>query len=75
DALDKLAATSFGTMAIQMIEQKNYGKMTAIVDGNYAVTNNNCVLSEQTTPLVSNLYDAKNYRPEIKNILGRPMYL
>lgn len=75
DALDKLISINFGAMAIQLIEQKNYGKMTAIVDGNYAFTDNDCVLREQENLIVSNVYDEKNYRPDIKNILGRPMYL
>lgn len=75
DALDKLVATSFGTMAIQNIKNKTFGKMTAIVDGNYALTDNDCVLTEQENLIVGNVYDEKNYRPDIKNILGRPMYL
>lgn len=75
DALDKLISINFGTMAIQMIEQKNFGKMTAIVDGNYQVTDNDCVLKEQPSLIIENLYDIKTYRPDIKNILGRPMYL
>ena len=49
--------------------------MTAIVDGNYQITDNDCVLTEQENLIVGNLYDVKNYRPDIKNILGRPMYL
>lgn len=75
DALDKLVATSFGTMAIQLIGQGTYGKMTTIKNGNYAIEDNDCVLGEQPSLIVSNLYDVKNYRPDIKNILGRPMYL
>ncbi len=75
DALDKLVATSFGTMAIQMIEKGTYGKMTAIVDGNYAHGGNDCVMGEQPNLIVSDVYDTINYRPDIKNILGRPMYL
>ncbi len=75
DALDKLVATSFGTMAIQMIEKSTYGKMTAIVDGNYALADNDCVMGEQPNLIVSNVYDTENYRPDIRNILGRPMYL
>lgn len=75
DALDKLVATSFGTMAIQMIEKKTFGKMTAIIDGNYAITDNDCVLTPQDNLIVDNVYNIKNYRPDIKNILGRPMYL
>lgn len=75
DALDKLVAKSFGTMAIQMIEKNTYGKMTAIKDGNYAIRDNDCVLDKQPSLIVSNVYDQKNYRPDIKNILGRPMYL
>lgn len=75
DALDKLIAKNFGTLAIQLIEKKTYGKMTAIIDGNYEVTNNDSVLIEQPGLIVENLYDINNYRPDIKNILGRPMYL
>ncbi len=75
DALDKLVANSFGAMAVQLIEQKNYGKMTAIIDGNYAIVDNNCVLSPQPSLIVDDMYDVNNYRPDIKNILGRPMYL
>ncbi|MBT5187481.1 MAG: phosphofructokinase, partial [Kordiimonadaceae bacterium] len=75
DALDKLAATSFGAMAIQQIEKKEFGKMTAIVNGNYALVDNDCVLTPQPGLMIDNLYNAENYRPEIKNILGRPMFL
>jgi len=75
DALDKLISINFGALAIQLIEQKNFGQMTAIVDGNYEITSNDCVLSAQANLIVDNLYDVKNYRPDIKNILGRPMYL
>ncbi len=75
DALDKLVATSFGTLAIQLIEKKTFGKLTAIVDGNYTISDNDCVLTEQENLIVDNVYDVKNYRPDIKNILGRPMYL
>lgn len=75
DALDKLIAINFGTLAIQMIEQKTYGKMTAIKNGNYVLAENDCVLGEQENLIVGNVYDTKNYRPDIKNILGRPMYL
>ncbi len=75
DALDKLVATSFGTMAVQMIEKKTFGKMTAIIDGNYAVADNDCVMKTQDNLIVGNVYDVENYRPDIKNILGRPMYL
>lgn len=75
DALDKLVAGNFGAMAIQQIEKSNYGKMTAIIDGNYELADNDCVLTPQQNLIVSNVYDVENYRPDIKNILGRPMYL
>ncbi|MDG1996064.1 MAG: ATP-dependent 6-phosphofructokinase [Emcibacteraceae bacterium] len=75
DAMDKLVALNFGAMAIQMIEKKNFGKMTAIIDGNYAVTDNASVLKPNANLIVDNLYDVDNYKPDIKNILGRPMYL
>jgi len=75
DALDKLAATSFGAMAVQQIEKKEFGKMTAIINGNYALVDNDCVLTPQPGLMIDNMYNAKNYRPDIKNVLGRPMFL
>ncbi|MCC3861676.1 6-phosphofructokinase [Pseudemcibacter aquimaris] len=75
DALDKLVAGNFGAMAVQQIEKNNFGKMTAIIDGNYELASNDCVLTPQENLIVSNVYDVDNYRPDIKNILGRPMYL
>jgi ATP-dependent phosphofructokinase / diphosphate-dependent phosphofructokinase len=74
-ALDKLVATSFGALAIQLIEKKDFGKMTAIIDGNYAIVDNDCVMTPQDNLILENVYDSVNYRPDIKNILGRPMYL
>jgi hypothetical protein len=49
--------------------------MTAIIDGNYQLTDSDCVLTPQENLIVSNVYDAKKYKPDIKNILGRAMYL
>ncbi|MDG1858154.1 MAG: hypothetical protein P8I94_03560, partial [Emcibacteraceae bacterium] len=75
DAMDKLVALNFGATAIQMIEKKNFGKMTAIINGNYAVTDNASVLKPNANLIVNNVYDTDNYKPDIRNILGRPMYL
>lgn len=75
DALDKLVATNFGTMAIQLAQKKEWGKMTAIVNGNYAVVDAARVLEGQTRIDLGSMYDPKAYRPKISNILGRAMYL
>jgi 6-phosphofructokinase 1 len=75
DALDKLVATNFGMMAIQLINEKKWGKMTAIVDGNYALMDAGRVIEGTKRIDIDTMYDRSAYRPKITNILGRPMYL
>ncbi|WP_321389449.1 ATP-dependent 6-phosphofructokinase [Emcibacter sp.] len=75
DALDKLVAMTFGTMAIQLIDKQDFGKMTVIRNGNYAIVDATCVLAGKKSIDIVELYDEANYRPHIRNVLGRPMYL
>ncbi|PCI32459.1 MAG: phosphofructokinase [Alphaproteobacteria bacterium] len=75
DALDKLVASSFGTLAIQAIHQKSTGTMTALHNGRYTLVDAGSCLQSQRRVDVDNMYDVQAYRPQIRRILDMPMYL
>ena len=75
DALDKLVSTSFGTMAVQHLADGQTGLMMALVGGKYTtVPVDTCIAGVRTVD-VAELYDAENYRPKIREVAGKPMYL
>ena len=75
DALDKLVSTSFGTMAVQHLADGRTGLMMALVGGKYTtVPVDTCIAGVRTVD-VEELYDAENYRPNIREVAGKPMYL
>jgi len=74
-ALDRMVAAAFGTMAIQALDAGETGLMTALRDGNYAtVPVDTCVHGEKRVD-VAELYDADAYRPIIRTVRGKPMFL
>jgi len=75
DSLDRMVATSFGTMAVQLLAAGKSGLMTAIVDGNYATVPADTPTKGKRRVDVAALYDAQSYRPRISAIEGKPMFL
>jgi 6-phosphofructokinase 1 len=74
-ALDRMVASAFGTMAVQSLEAGESGLMMALRDGNYeTVPVDTCVQGEKRVD-VAELYDPGAYRPIIRNVRGKPMYL
>lgn len=75
DALDRMAAMSYGAMAVQLLAGGEQGKMMAIRDGNYTtVPVDTCIQGERRVD-VGALYDASEYRPAIAHVRGKPMFL
>ena len=74
-ALDRMVASAFGTMAVQSLEAGETGLMMALRDGRYqTVPVDTCVQGEKRVD-VEELYDTDAYRPIIRNVRGKPMYL
>jgi 6-phosphofructokinase 1 len=75
DSLDRMVATSYGRLAIGLIGEGNYGQMVALQDGVYTT------VPIETSGLgtkrvnVPEFYDTDRYRPKIRHLLGKPMYL
>ncbi len=75
DALDRLVATSFGTMAVQALADGKSGLMMALQGGRYrTVPVDTCITGTKRVD-VARLYNGETYRPAIKHILDTPMFL
>jgi 6-phosphofructokinase 1 len=74
-ALDRMVASAFGTMAVQSLEAGETGLMMALRDGNYETVPVDTCIQGQKRVDVEELYDSDAYRPIIRNVRGKPMYL
>jgi 6-phosphofructokinase 1 len=74
-ALDRMVASAYGTMAVQLLEEGQTGLMMALHDGRYdTVPVDTCIQGEKRVD-VGELYDTQAYRPMIRSVQGKPMYL
>lgn len=75
DALDLMVATNYAVMAADLVIEGATGRLVALRDGNYT----NVPLSETRGGVkrvdVDALYDAQGYRPKVRHVNGKPMFL
>ena len=75
DGLDRLVASSFGHLAVQQLEQGQKGVMMAIREGKYdTVPIDTCTTGRKRVP-VEDYYDREAYRPRMRHLLGKPLFL
>ena len=75
DSLDRMVGTAFGSMALDLINQGDSGKLTAIQDGNYTTVPLEMVISDKRYADVDSYYDKEKYLPKVKSFFGHPMFL
>lgn len=75
DALDLMVGTNYAQLAVDLIVGGSSGRMVALRDGAYTHVAMNVVTSGVKRVDVDELYDAKNYRPKVRHVLGKPMFL
>ncbi len=75
DALDRMVAISYGNLALDQVAMGHTGRMVALQQGNYTTIPLPMVTSGKKTVDVTALYDSKNYRPKVRDMLGKPMFL
>lgn len=75
DALDRMVATAYGTMAVQTLADGKSGLMMALRDGRYTTVPVDSCISGTKRVDVARLYDADAYRPTINHIFDTPMFL
>ncbi len=75
DSLDLMVATNYANMAADLALEGASGRMVALRGGTYT----NVPISETSDGVkrvdVDELYDSENYRPKIRHVMGKPMFL
>ncbi|MCC7364094.1 MAG: ATP-dependent 6-phosphofructokinase [Dehalococcoidia bacterium] len=75
DSLDRMVATSYGRLAVGLMEENHFGRMVALQSGVYTT------VPIETSSLgtkrvdVAELYDPREYRPKVGHLMGKPMFL
>jgi len=75
DFVDKLVASTFGTMALDYVLSGKSGKMAALVEGKYEMVD---IPDPKLGPRkvdVANMYNTERYRPNYSNKTGLPIFL
>ena len=75
DALDLMVAVNFANMAINLIDQNVPASMVALRRGTYTSVPIDTMMSGTKRVDVDALYDEKRYRPLIRQVDGKPMFL
>ena len=75
DSLDLMVATNYAVMAADLVIERTYGRLVALRNGNY--TNVPLSVTRQGVKRVdvAALYDVDAYRPKIRHVDGKPMFL
>lgn len=75
DALDLMVGTNYAQLAVDLIVGGSSGRMVALRDGAYTHVAMSVVTSGVKRVDVDELYDTQNYRPKVRHVLGKPMFL
>jgi 6-phosphofructokinase 1 len=75
DALDLMVAVNYANMALQLILSGTRGRMVALRDGTYTHVPMSMISSGLKRVDVDELYDVNEYRPKVRHVMGKPMFL
>jgi len=75
DSLDRMVAVSYGNLALDQVAMGHTGRMVALQQGIYTTVPLDLVLASRKRVDVTALYDDQTYRPKVRDMLGKPMFL
>jgi 6-phosphofructokinase 1 len=75
DALDLMVATNYAVMAADLLLEGTQGRLVALRNGTYVNVPIEVVRQGVKRVDVDALYDADEYRPKIRHVDGKPMFL
>jgi 6-phosphofructokinase len=75
DSLDLMVAANYANIAMDLIKHGKFGNMVALQGGKYTYVPANTVSKGLKRVDVEQLYDAENYRPKLRGVEGKPMFL
>ena len=75
DSLDRMVAVSYGHLATDLALKGEKGLMVALHEGKYTTMPLETVTAGKRRVNVNEYYDVENYRPKVRSILGKPMFM
>jgi 6-phosphofructokinase len=75
DALDLMVAVNYANMALNLIDREQPGSMVVLRRGTYTSVPIETIMQGIKRVDVEALYDDKRYRPLIRQVDGKPMFL
>lgn len=75
DSLDLMVAVNFAHMAIDLFLKGVFGRLVALSRGIYTDIPLSTVMAGQKRVDVRELYDVEAYRPKVRHVGGKPMFL
>ena len=75
DSLDRMVAVSFGSLALDQVAMGHTGRMVSLQQGIYTTVPLDMVVAGKKRVDVTALYDKDTYRPRVRDMLGKPMFL
>jgi ATP-dependent phosphofructokinase / diphosphate-dependent phosphofructokinase len=75
DSLDLMVATNYAVMAADLALERASGRMVALRNGTYTAVPISATREGVKRVDVDELYDAEAYRPKVRHVAGKPMFL
>jgi 6-phosphofructokinase len=75
DSLDLMVAVNYANMALTLIGQAAWSRMVALRNGTYTSVPIQTVRQGIRRVDVDELYDVEQYRPKVRHVDGKPMFL
>jgi 6-phosphofructokinase 1 len=75
DSLDLMVATNYAVMAADLALDGSTGRMVALRNGSYSSVPISVTGEGVKRVDVGELYDEPNYRPKVRHVRGKPMFL
>jgi 6-phosphofructokinase len=75
DALDVMVSSNYGTLAADLLLANTPGRMVALQGGKYTSVPLTEVGGGPRPLDVAELYDAEQYKPKVRSVDGKPMFL
>jgi 6-phosphofructokinase 1 len=75
DSLDLMVATNYAVMAADLVLEGASGRMVALRGGTYTNVPISVTGEGVKRVDVDELYDAEAYRPKVRHVAGKPMFL
>ena len=75
DSLDRMVATNYAVMAADLALEGASGRMVALRGGTYTNVSLSATREGVKRVDINELYDAQRYRPKVRHVGGKPMFL